>query len=241
MNPASKDDLLGLLELQDLDARIRRLQHQLDELPEQQQLDEVASQDRALRDEQDTARIELEKVQAEQRRVEGELDLLRQRKEAEQTKLYGGGIANPRELQSLRAEIESTSRRVDEHETAVLDAMERAETFDNQIAELQARRDELAAEIERLTIARDEAASHILAEKAELEVERDQHRGQLPDDLVERYDQAAGRYTMSPFGRLVDGMCTGCRIELPVVDVNDLLDGPPLGTCPQCRRPLVTI
>lgn len=197
--------------------------------------------DRKLRNEQDEARIELEKVHAEQRQVEGELDLLRQRKEAEQTKLYGGGISNPRELQSLRAEIESTTRRVDEHETAVLDAMERAETFENRIAELQGRRDELAQEIERLTAARDEAAAHILADKAELEVERDQSRGELPDDLLEKYDATAERFSMSPFGRLVDGMCTGCRIELPFVDVNELLEGPPLGTCPQCRRPLVTV
>lgn len=241
MSDTDQADLESILDVQNLDARIRRLQHQLDELPEQRELDEVERTDAELLTEQDMARVELEKLQAEQRQAEGELDLLRQRRDAEQAKMYSGDISNPRELQSLRAEIDSTTRRIDEHESRVLEIMERAEVLENRIAELQQQRDQLRGRIEELTQARDEAAQHVIAEKAELEVERDQKRADLPDDLVGRYDQAAERYASSPFGRLVDGMCTGCRIELPLVDVNELEAGPPLATCPQCRRPLVTV
>ncbi|MDX1621688.1 MAG: C4-type zinc ribbon domain-containing protein [Nitriliruptorales bacterium] len=241
MTSTDEADLEAILDVQDLDARIRRLQHQLDELPEQQQLDEAKAEDEALLEKQDAARVELERLQAEQRQAEGELDLLRQRRDAEQAKMYSGDISNPRELQSLRAEIDSTTRRIDEHESRVLEMMERGEQLENAVTSIQSKRDQLQQRIEDLTQKRDEAAQHVIAEKAELEVERDQRLESVPDELLQRYDEASERFRSAPFGRLVDGMCTGCRIELPVVDVNELLDGPPLAKCPQCQRPLVTV
>ncbi|MDX1658225.1 MAG: C4-type zinc ribbon domain-containing protein, partial [Nitriliruptorales bacterium] len=123
----------------------------------------------------------------------------------------------------------------------VLEIMERSEQLEDAISTLQQQRDELAGRIDDLRAKRDEAAQGIIAEKAELEVERDGQMEEVPDDLRERYHAAAERFASAPFGRLVDGMCTGCRIELPVVEVNELEDGPPLATCPQCRRPLVTV
>ena len=128
-----------------------------------------------------------------------------------------------------------------EQESRVLEIMERSEQLEQAIETLQAQRDELADRIDALREQRDAAAQEIIAEKAELEVERDKQMEGVPDDIRDRYDAAAERFASAPFGRLVDGMCTGCRIELPVVEVNELEDGPALATCPQCRRPLVTV
>lgn len=234
------EHLSRLLELQELDGRIRRLQHQLDHLPEQAALDETEARDRELRDAQDEQRVELERVEAESRKLDADLDLLRQRKDAEQARMYSGSISNPKELQSLRTEIESTERRIDEQETELLDRMERAEALEASIGEYQSQRDQLTGELERLRGERDDAAQHLLAQKAELEVERDAMRDALPEDALAVYDRAAERFGGAALGHLVDGMCTGCRIDLPVAEVNILLDGPPLGSCPNCRRPLVT-
>ncbi|MFP4149875.1 MAG: C4-type zinc ribbon domain-containing protein, partial [Nitriliruptoraceae bacterium] len=36
-----------------------------------------------------------------------------------------------------------------------------------------------------------------------------------------------------------DNACTACRLTMSRADVGELLAGPPLTTCPQCRRLLV--
>lgn len=236
--PAAQLD--ELLTVQELDSRIRRIQHQLDHLPEQQRYEEVAAQDRELADQQGALRVDLDRAEADSRRLEGEIDLLRQRRDAEQARMYGGEISNPRELQSLRAELESTERRIAEHEEQLLEVMERVETLEGGVADLGSQRASITSELEKLGADRDRAAGELLAERAELEVERDRHRGQLPESLLARYDDAAARFSGVALGKLAGGMCTACRIELPMVDVNELLAGPSLATCPNCRRLLVT-
>ena len=120
------EQLDELLELATTDAELRRLHKRLDELPEQQQLDAAIQEleDRSGSDDRDAgpgrrAGRGLPGGQAG-RSVAG------QRLEAEQQRLYGGEISNAKELQSMRAEIESVQRRIDEHEDAELEAMERA-------------------------------------------------------------------------------------------------------------------
>jgi hypothetical protein len=68
---------------------------------------------------------------------------------------------------------------------------------------------------------------------------RDRQAASLPDDLLRRYEEAAARAGGTGVGRLDGNACTACRIELSYADVGELLAGPPLASCPQCRRLLV--
>lgn len=239
MSEFSREDLDGLLELQQTDSRIRRLRHQLDDLPEQRQLEEAEHGAEALDAARGDLGVELDKVGGEQRQLDGEVELLRTRLEAEQARMYGGEITNPRELQSLRAEIDSTQRRVSEHEDQLLEVMARQEDLQGRADELTGKRAEMDRLVESATAARDEAAKGLLAELAELEVERDRRREGLPEALLTRYDDAVSRTRGAAVGELRDGMCTACRIELPAVEYQELFTGPPLTTCPECRRLVV--
>jgi predicted nucleic acid-binding Zn-ribbon protein len=233
------EQLRELLELQRTDAQIRRLRHQLDDLPEQQQLDEVEARATELTRRHDAIRVDLDRVGAEQRRLEGEVDLLRQRKDAEHARMYSGDISSPKELQSLRAEIDSTERRIADHEDELLEVMERRETLDTAAEAITAEHGELEQRMQELEAARDAAAQGLLAELAELQVVREKQRSAVDDDYLTRYDDKLDQLGGVAVGELQDGMCTACRIELPYAEVNELLDGPPLATCPQCRRLLV--
>ncbi len=235
------DELQELLELQQTDARIRRIRHQLDDLPEQKELDEVQERLDLVRKQQDAIRVDRDRVAAETRKLEGEIELLRQRKDAEHTRMYSGDISSPKELQSLRAEIDSTERRIGEHEDQLLEAMERLEVLDGKTGELTEEETTLDARVAELSGALDGAAQGLLAELAELQVARERERTDIPDELLTRYDAKIDQLGGVAVGELQDGMCTACRIELPYAEVEELLDGPPLGTCPQCRRLLVVV
>lgn len=230
------DDLLAL---QAAETTLRRVTRKLDDLPEQQQVDEVADRREQLLDEQASVRVSLEKEQAEQRRLENDLELLRTRLDDEQQRMYSGAITTPKELQSQRAEIDSTQRLIAEHEEDLLAAMERTEELETRANALAAADQSNAADHEAAEAARDAAAKDLLAEKAESEVERDRLRSAIPAQLLTRFDDAADKRGGVGIGRLLDDSCTACRLELPRADLNELRMGGPLATCPECRRMLV--
>ncbi len=239
MADPSADDLRLLLDLQHTESRLRRARRQLDDLPEQRELDEVLQRIRSLEYEHDELRIELDRASAHQRKLEREIEVLGERRDAERTRLYDGSVANPREMKAVEAEVATTERRISEHEDTLLEVLEEVEVLEARGASLTAARDTALDEVEVLTVRRDDAAKDLLAELGELEAQRERQAGQLPDDLLERFTAAAERGGGTGVGELVDNACTACRIQLSMADVGELLGGPPLTTCPQCRRLMV--
>lgn len=235
----STEELEALLRLQATDTSIRRLEHRLEELPEQARLDEVAREAAAARAERDSRRVDLDLVEAEIRKHEGELELLQQRRGEEQQRMYAGEIANPRELQALRAEIENIGERVERREDELLEVMQRREELAAEVDELDTRGSDLGEREEQLTAERDEAAKEVLAELAELKVARDEELGRISDGLLERYEAAKQRHGGVGVGAMERGICTACRMELTPLEVSDLRDAAPIASCPQCQRLLV--
>lgn len=239
MADPSSEDLEHLLELQATDHRVRKVEHILDDLPEQQQLAAARERVAELGREHADLRVELERATAEQRQLERETDVLIERRDAERVRLYDGSVTNARELKSVEAEVDATVRRIEEHEESMLAVMERLDELEHRSADLLAQADAESSRVAELEVALDESAKEWLAELGELRVVRDRQAGEIPDDLLQRYEQAAQRGGGTGIGRLEGNACTACRIEMSYADVGELHAGPPLTTCPQCRRLLV--
>jgi uncharacterized protein len=235
----SPEELDALLALQATDHRVRKLQHLLDDLPEQQAYEAAAARVGELGREHEDVRVDLERASAEQRQLERETDILTERKDAETVRLYDGSVHNAREARSVEAEIETTKRRIAEHEDSLLEVLETVEGLESRLAELSAAQEASRQEAEQLSAARDESAKGLLAELGELQVTRDRQATGLPADLLRRYEEVAARAGGTGVGQLEGNACSACRIELSYADVGELLAGPPLATCPQCRRLLV--
>lgn len=239
MPDPAPEQLRELLALQDTDSAIRRLEHQLASLVEQQQLDACQAHLAQLVAERDETIITLERDRGEQRQLEREIDVLTQRRDAESARLYDGTVTNAREMRSVEAEIETTKRRITEHEELLIEVLERVEGLEAHQAELAER---IAVAQERageLTAARDAAAKTILAETAELKAVRERQAATVPKDLLDRYDKVVARTGGVAIGELNGQSCSACRVEMSMADVGELLAGPSLTTCPQCRRLLV--
>ena len=233
------EDLQRLLELQTVDDEIRRLEHQLAELAEQQRVDELTAQDAVLAEGDVDLGQQLDDVRREQRQAEGEIDALGQRLDEERTRLYEGALSTAREVQAAEAEIASTTRRRAEHEDHLLELMEQVEALEGRLAELQHARAALAERITEATAERDAAAQALLVRIAEVRVRRDPIADALPSALLERYAAAAARGGGTGVGELRDNACTACRITFPMSEINTYLTGDTLTTCTQCGRLLI--
>ncbi len=239
MAEPTSEQLDLLLELQATDHRLRKLRHQLDDLPEQQQLEDALARAGELDRQHDDLRVELERASSRQRQLEREIEVLTERRDAERSRLYDGTVANAREMKAVEAEIETTTRRIDEHEEQLLEVLEQVEELESQVTRVVADGEAARAAAAELEGERDASAKHLLAELGELEADRARRASGLPGDLLTRYGAAAERAGGTGVGKLIDGSCTACRLTMSRADVGDLLAGPPLTTCPQCRRLLV--
>lgn len=228
-----------LLELQATDHRVRKAEHQLGSLVEQQQLEVAETRLVELAAALTDVAAQLEAATADQRTLERDIDTLTERRDAERVRLYDGSVTNQREMSSVEAEIESTERRREEHEEDLLTVLERVEELEQRHARLEADHTAAREAVTAAEVARDDAAKGLLAEMGEAKALRDRQAAELPDDLLARYEQAATKGGGTGVGELDQGACTACRIELSKVDVDQLYRGPTLTTCPQCRRLLV--
>jgi predicted nucleic acid-binding Zn-ribbon protein len=236
-NPA----LLALLDVQAHDTKLDQIRHQLAHLPAQAERDAAAT---ALVDaqrslaERTAVRDELAK---QQKRVDDEVELLKEKRQGFDQKLYGGTVTNPRELQDLQEEIDSLGRRISQLEDEELAIMEQVEPVEAELVALSTTAEQRAtvladAEV-RLTDARAELAAALEAEGAV----RDEAARPVPADLLGEYEQLrAGRGGIG-VAKLTGAQCGGCHLTLSAMEaarLRKLPDGE-FGHCEECGRILV--
>lgn len=225
--------------LQQVDSELFELEREEESLPLRLELEEMETGLTVLADELEKLRQELAEVREGQRKQEHKVEDLTLKITGEEDKLYGGKVANPKELRSIQAEVQSIKRKKDQEETKLLDEMEKAEDLESAIGEreekelktqagVEACRGELAKELDRLAQARGEAE----ARKAEL-------RPGISDGSLKVYDALASGRSRIAVVKVVEGACQGCHMSLPAQEYDRFLNNDGLFRCSNCRRILV--
>ena len=239
--PDQRQELEALLRLQEAETAARRLERRLSELAEQAALDAHLQTVGDISAERDAHRLQVELLDAEVKRLEHDLSIWQQRRAYEQSRMYGGEIKSPRELQAIRAEIDTAEGRIDTIETELLEVMQRREDLTEGITTLESRRDELAAQTDLLTQARDAAAGELISALDEARAKADAERPLVSEGALQRYERTKARGGGVGVGSFEKGICTACRFELTPLERSEVYDDAPLATCPQCQRLLVVL
>jgi uncharacterized protein len=208
-------------------------------LPEAARVTELEAAARTLDDDITRAAVEVSDLEAEQRKADADVDLVRQRSEKDRGLLET--INDAKQLSNLQHELESLARRQSELEDVELEVMERLETAHKTHAGLLAQREALTAELVEAKAALDVALAALASEEQLAVAERASAAEGVPADLLALYDKLRadnGGIGAAPLHR---GRCEGCRIELTPVDLGRIREAPPAEVirCEECRRILV--
>lgn len=238
---AQPEEQLRLLHVQDRDTRLTQLEHKAAHLPELQELSEVETRLGRLAKEVIAAETIVSDLELEQRRVDADVDVVRQRQVKDQDLLDSGSIGDPKQLQNLQHELESLARRQRDLEDVELEIMERVEGAQAAVTVLVAERAELDARKQVLEVAIAEQLSVINAERAEVQTERADLVSSLPADLIALYDKVRGDHGGLGAAPLRRGRCEGCHLQLPPQEIADIASAPTdeVLRCEECRRILV--
>lgn len=215
-----------------LDAERERLVRVRTELADRSEL-VAARRERAAR------AATLQKLEADQRDLELEVDTLREQLTAIEKKLYGGRVGDAKELTNLNREGQQTRSLISTREDRLLQCFEATEQATTESSRADARAREV------------EAARRVL--EAELAGERDRlveaiagHEGrqnalreQAESAALRTYDHLRKTRGGLAVAELRQRTCQGCRVSVPMGTEQRVRSGEALICCQSCGRILV--
>jgi predicted nucleic acid-binding Zn-ribbon protein len=204
---------LKLLDIAEIDARILQLRHQLKNLPESQQIQDLQVQRKKLDDVAIDVRTRRDDLAVAQAKAEKDVEAVRLRRSKEQQRLDAGQVTNPKDLERLQAELANIDRRISVLEDEELEVMEQLEAVTNEAASFDSQVAELDAKIAELTAARADRASDIGNRLAEATAEREPAIEGMPADLMALYDRLREQHGVGA-AELRARSCGGCRLTV---------------------------
>jgi predicted nucleic acid-binding Zn-ribbon protein len=181
-------------------------------------------------------RASLERLRIQMRDLELQTAGFNAKLKQNQDRLYGGRVRNPKELSSLQEEAAALRRHLAELEDNQLDLMIAIEEQEAELAERQAR-------LQQIEATWHDAQATLLAEKEQLELRladlAQQAEGwrdrvgavdlALYDDLR---DSLGGRAVV----QLKRGICQACGVDVPTGLARSVERGEGMQHCPTCNR-----
>ena len=228
-----------LLQLQELDLSRDRLRARLAVFQGQEDVRQARARSAQAEAMVGEVKLALDEAARQQRKLEGDLDGLTRKAEAERRRLYDGSVANPKELQSIEHEVQSLRARIGRVEDLLLEQMQLREDLE---ARLRARSDE-AEEVTRRQAEVEETSARELVEVEAALGERNAERAalvrEIDEDLLSLYEDLRRQKKGIGAAALVDGVCQGCHQKLSPVYLDRLKRSEGIRRCEYCRRILV--
>lgn len=238
---AAPADQLHLLDLQAIDLHLDQLAHRRRTLPELAEIEQGNAALRGLRDDVVRARTEVDDLDREIRRLENDIDQVRQRAKRDQQRMESGAITSSKELESLQHEVASLARRQGELEDAELELMETRETAEARLTAAQTRFDEAAGALGDAEKRRDAAFAEVDQTIADRTAERGPLAASIPGDLIALYEKIRAAHGGIGAAMLRSRRCEGCRLDLAGSDLSAarLAAEDEVLRCEECRRILI--
>jgi uncharacterized protein len=233
------NELETLCRVQELDTKILELRNREKNHALKSELEELEEKREAAEAGLEEATSLLEGSRKKLRAIDEKVQGVDEKLGREEGKLYDGKVTSPKELRGLEAEVRSLKRKKDELETEELEEMEVQEAKQAELEELRAAQERLQAEIGDKKGVLEGELAEIAGEAAELEKERDGLRASIDEELLETYDGLLASKHNPAVVKVVDGVCQGCRVELPGIEYDRFLKSESVFTCTNCGRILV--
>jgi predicted nucleic acid-binding Zn-ribbon protein len=228
-----------LLELQELDSSIDRLDQRRGQL---EAGEELSAARKALEEAESLLgelRLASDAVDASSRRLEHEIESFGAKLAAEEKRMYDGSIVNTKELEALQHEITSLKERRTRAEDELLEQMERREDLD-------ARAAEASKEVDAARTRAEDLGGDAIRELDEIAATLQTRRGEratlaaaFDEELLELYEDLRAQKRGVGAAAIVDGVCQACHEKLSAVELDKLKHTEGVKRCEYCRRIVV--
>jgi predicted nucleic acid-binding Zn-ribbon protein len=228
-----------LLELQELDSAIDRLEVRKRQLEEGKEMAAARASMEDAEGRLGELRLGVDAVMREQQRLEREIDSMTRKAEADEKRLYDGSIVNIKEMEALQHEITSLRERRSRSEDELLEQMVRRDDLESRAREANTLVQQTRARLEAVGGEAVAELERIEEELAEKRVTREKLVPEFHDELLELYEELRGQKRGVAVAALVDGVCQACHEKLSAMELDRLKRTEGVKRCEYCRRIVV--
>ena len=168
--------------------------------------------------------------------AEYSVEEIRTKAAAVETKLYGGTVNNPKELNDLNDDLKSLGHLVATREDTLLGLLVEIDEADAQLAAAQAEHGNIEKEWKRQQEALLREKSQLEPEISSLQARRDAESSGIDRSSLRLYELLRERHGGYAVAQVERGMCQGCRITLPMSLLQKVRSGIGLVQCVSCER-----
>jgi uncharacterized protein len=229
-----------LLDLAAEDVALTQLAHRQKNLPEVAAVAAAEEAERALSADVVRAETDVKDLGREVKRLESDVDTVRQR-EAKDQRLLESGSVSPKEMTNLQHELDSLKRRQSDLEDQELELMQRLEDAEGTLAAARSGLERARADRERAEQQRDDALADIADGTQRHQAARDEVATKISAPLLSLYDRIRAQTGSTGAAMLQARACQGCRLELYGNELAAVRNADPheVVRCENCGRILV--
>ncbi len=227
-------NLSPLIELQKLDLRIAEIKEQRRKIPERlQAVDGPLREARQLHHQTSGS---VETLVKERRSYEQDLDAHEAHTEKMKSRL--SELKSNKEYQAHLFEIEVANKKKGDIEEKILLCMEKVEQVQRAAKETQEKLNVIEQSFAQEKQALDELERRLSTELADLESQQRARSAHVEKGLLNRYNSIKASRKDHALAEIKEGICSGCRLQLPPQLISEVKRAEDLHTCPYCRRML---
>jgi predicted nucleic acid-binding Zn-ribbon protein len=226
--------LSPLVELQKLDLRIMEINEVRRKIPERLHTAEAPLRETTQILNDTNAAVE---VSVKERRAH-EKDLEAHEAHTEKMKSHAASLKTNKEYQAHLFEIELANKKRGEFEEKILLSMDKIDQLQKTAKELQEKRKALEDVFTREKQVLEAQDKDLATELATVEARQREASARIEKSLLQRYTQIKASRKDQPLAAVRDGMCAGCRLQIPPQLIAQVKRSDDLHVCPYCRRML---
>lgn len=237
---ASAADQRRLLEVQGHDTAIAQLEHRLANLAEHVEVAEISGRLRSVSDLIIAAKTEISDLKREVNKAEADVEQVRTRVRRDEERLNSGS-GSPKELEQMQHELQTLARRQSELEDIEIEVLERQESAEKNLANLESEQADLQTRLSDATTRRDAASAEINQLIATERAARSAAAGGIDTALIDLYEKIRSASGGVGAALLKQRRCEGCRLELNSIDLGKIKSAAEdeVIRCEECRRILI--
>ena len=226
--------LSPLIDLQKLDLRIMEINEIRRKIPERLHTAEAPLRDATQLLNETKAAVD---AAVKERRAH-EKDLEAHEAQTEKMKSHAASLKTNKEYQAHLFEVELANKKRGDFEEKILLAMDKSDQLQKTVKELQEKKIALEKVFAGEKQALDAQDKELATELAQLELRHQEASVRIEKSLLDRYNQVKALRKDHPLAAVRDGICLGCRLQIPPQLIAQVKRSEDLHVCPYCRRML---
>lgn len=232
MASISKEKIQVLVNLQNVEAEIRRIQALLAETPAKLAAidDEMNAFEATLAEEDGQLQAVQKAYRNQEREAQSVLDQIKKSNERLST------VKTNKEYQSILKEIDDLKRKNSLIEDEMLACLEQIEAADAAVSQKKAQVKDKRQAADRKKGEIERENQKLTDDLAHLEQAGRDAAQRVDADLLDRYRRVQEQVKQAAVAPVVDAVCQGCHLNIPRQLFNELHRFDELTFCPHCRR-----